>query len=304
MKHLIDWKDWDSQTLRQLLADASDIKKNPQKYASSLKGKNTLLFFEKTSTRTRISFAAATNQLGGNAIIVDPMQSQAQKTKLTYEVGSMSGYCDFIVARLKYHKELVDISRVSNVPIINGCCNLYHPCQTLADLLTMWEYKNDLKNVKLVYVGVHNNVANSLVSMANHFHFQLCLVCPISPAQSVDEKEKEKAQKNNLLTQTTHLSEALKQADFVYTDTWLDMEFFLDDTKKALLEERKKVMMPYQLNKETLQNFQGKIMHDMPIHEGYEITDDLVYAKNSIIFQQSENRLYAQKAILNYFNNQ
>lgn len=304
MKHLIDWKDWDSKIVHQLLSDAQDIKKNPSKYARVLQGKNALLFFEKTSTRTRISFAAGVNQLGGSAIIVDPLQSQAQKTKLTYEVGSMSGYCDFIVARLKSHKDLVAISEVSSVPIINGCCNLYHPCQTLADILTMKEHKKNLEDTKLVYVGVYNNVVNSLVAMANHFHFQLCLVCPINPDGAADQLEKEKAVQKHLLTETTDLSAALNHADFVYTDTWLDMEFFLDNTKKSLLESRKKTMMPYQLNKKNLQNFHGKIMHDMPIHQDYEITDDLVYAENSIIFQQSENRLYAQKAILNYFNNQ
>ena len=301
MQHLLYWKNWDSNIVHQLLEDASAIKQNPQHYKNQLQGKNILLFFEKTSTRTRVSFAVGAQQLGASVVIVDPGQSQIQKTKISYELGSMSGYCDLIVARLKKHKDLISASLMSKVPMINGCCNLYHPCQALADVLTMKEHKTDLKKVKLVFVGVYNNVVNSLVAMANHFRFQLCLVCPISLDENIDKGEQKKALEQGVLIQTTNLVEALKDANFVYTDTWLDMEFFLE--KKHLLQERKKIMLPYQLNKKTLQGFDGKIMHDMPIHDGYEMVDELVYDQNSIIFQQSENRLYAQKAILNYFNN-
>lgn len=300
MKHLLHWKDWDSEVVHQILDEAITIKKSPEQYTSSLQGQNILLFFEKTSTRTRISFAVGANQLGANVTIVDPGQSQVQKTKLSYEIRAMSGYCDLIVARLKNHQDLLAASQMSRAPMVNGCCNLYHPCQALADVLTMQEHQADFKNIKLVFVGVYNNVVNSLVAMSNHFGFQLCLVCPIALLENVDKEQQEKALRQGLLTQTTDLSAALKNADFVYTDTWIDMEFFLE--KKHLLAERKRIMMPYQLNLETLQGFTGKIMHDMPIHEGYEMVDKLVNAENSIIFQQSDNRLHAQKAILLYLN--
>ncbi len=303
MQHLLHWKDWDSQSVHYLLEKALDIKQKPENYTQSLQGKNVLLLFEKTSTRTRISFEVGIHQLGGNAIFMDSNHSQIQKTKLSYEIGSLCGYCDFILARLNRHDDLVTASKASTVPIINGCCNLYHPCQALADLLTMKEQKKDLKKVKLVYVGVHNNVVNSLVSMANHFQFQLCLVCPLSPSGSVDQAEKQKAHRANLLVETLKFSLALENADFIYTDTWVDMEFFLDTSKRSMLAERKRIMMPYQLNRENLGDSKAKIMHDMPIHDGYEITNELVYAENSIIFEQSKNRLYAQKAILDYLNN-
>ena len=301
MKHLLYWKNWSSEIVQQLLAKALEIKKNPKEYKNAIQGKNILLFFEKTSTRTRISFAVGVSQLGGNAIIVDPAQTQLSKSKISYEVQSMASYCDLIMARLKSHQDLIKMSQFSRVPIVNGCCNLYHPCQAFADVLTVQENCSDVKKIKLTFVGVHNNVTNSLIAMAIHFEFQLCLVCPISEKESIDEEQKKIAIQKGLLIETKDLQEGLKDANFVYTDTWLDMEFFLDSSKQSLLEERKKIMLPYQLNNESLKNFNGKIMHDMPIHSGYEISDEIVYNNNSIIFQQSENRLHVQKAILLYF---
>ena len=162
------------------------------------------------------------------------------------------------------------------------------------------EYKVNLDQAKLVYTGIYNNVANSLVSIANHFKIQLTLVCPIADAEIVDEAQKELGKENNILIETKNIKEAVKDADFVYTDTWLDMEFFENPEIKDLWEQRKKTMQPYQLNSSLLKDSKAKIMHDMPIHDGYEIAADLVESENSIIYQQSQNRLYAQKAILCY----
>ena len=298
MKHLLDWKDWQTPAVANLLELAFKIKKFPQDYTQKLKHKNLLMLFEKTSTRTRTSFEVAMNQMGGHAIFMDPQHSQITKTKLRYETTSISGYCDFILARLKNHDNLLEMVDAAKVPVINGCCNRYHPCQTLADVMTISEYKKNFNEVRLVYTGIYNNVANSLVSIANHFKLKLTLVCPIADAEIVDKGQRELALKNNILTETENLTEAVDTADFVYTDTWLDMEYFSDPTKKDLWEKRKNTMLKYQLNRSLLKNSKARIMHDMPIHVGYEIEEKLVESKNSIIYQQSENRLYAQKAIL------
>lgn len=302
MKHLIDWSNWDSNTVQSLLTSALDIKANPEKYKNTLKGKSLAMLFEKTSTRTRISFEVAMNQMGGSAIFIDPQHSQIKKTKLSYEIKIISKYCDFIMARLKKNEDFVIVSQSSDVPTINGCCNKYHPCQTLADLITIYEHNKNFTEVNLVYVGIYNNVANSLVSIANHFKLKLTLVCPIVLPNIVDNTEKDKALNNGLLNITNRLKDALKDADFVYTDTWLDMEFFNNPDSADLWEERQKKMLPFQV-KESILNARCKVMHDMPIHVGCEIEEVLVESSRSIIYQQGENRLYAQKAILNYFSN-
>ena len=304
MKHLLDWYNWQSSELIELLDLALKIKKQPELYQTELKGKCLLMLFEKTSTRTRISFEVAINQMGGYAIFMDQKHSQLAKTKINYEIASMSRYCDFIMARLKDNQDLELSSKVSGVPVINGCCNRYHPCQALADILTIYEHKQPLTDVKLVYVGIYNNVANSLVSIANHLKINLTLVCPIKPENIVNFNERDKALQSRILNESDDLNEALVGADFVYTDTWLDMEFFNNPEFKQIWEERKKKMMPYQLKTSNIKSEKIKIMHDMPIHSGYEIEEELVEAKNSIIYQQSENRLYAQKAILSYLNKQ
>ncbi len=300
MLHLLDWKDWQTSVLHYLLGLSHKIKRSPQDYTQAMKHKNLLMLFEKTSTRTRTSFEVAMNQMGGDAIFMDPEHSQISKTKLRYETASISGYCDFILARLKSHESLLEMSQVSEVSVINGCCDRYHPCQTLADIMTISEYKKNLDEVKLVYTGIYNNVANSLVSLANHFKIKLTLVCPADDGEIIDKEQRELALKNNILTETENLSEAVATADFVYTDTWLDMEFFSDPKKQDLWEKRKNTMLKYQLNRSLLKNSKAWIMHDMPIHAGYEIEAELVESENSIIYQQSKNRLYAQKAILCY----
>ena len=298
MQHLLDWKDWQTPVLHHLLIESHKIKKSPQDYTHAMKHKNLLMLFEKTSTRTRTSFEVAMNQMGGHAIFMDPQHSQISKTKIRYETASISGYCDFILARLKDHDNLLEMTEAAKVPVINGCCNRYHPCQTLADIMTISEYKKNLNEVRLVYTGIYNNVANSLVSIANHFKLKLTLVCPVTDEKIVDKGQRELALKNNILTETEDLTKAVDTADFVYTDTWLDMEYFSDPTKKDLWEKRKNTMLKYQLNRSLLKNSKARIMHDMPIHAGYEIEEKLVESENSIIYQQSENRLYAQKAIL------
>jgi len=186
----------------------------------------------------------------------------------------------------------------SKVPVINGCDEKYHPCQALADLMTIKEKKGKLKELKLVYIGVHNNVCNSLIVGCTKTGMKITAVTPIKNEAAWDEELIAEAKKTGLYETTLDVKEAVKDADVVYTDTWVDMEFFLDPKFKEEKEKRIKLMLPYQINKQLLPSSNALIMHDMPIHRGYEISDDMIDNSNSIIFDQSENRLHSEKGVL------
>jgi ornithine carbamoyltransferase len=202
------------------------------------------------------------------------------------------------MARLLKNADLQVMTKASHVPVINGCDEKYHPTQAIADLMTIKEKKGKLKGLKLVYIGVHNNVCNSLIEGCTKTGVKIVTVTPIINEPSRDEDLLEDAKKTGLWETTLDVKGAVKDADFVYTDTWVDMEFFLDPKFAAEKEKRVKLMMPYQINRELLRGSKALIMHDMPIHRGYEISADVIESPNSIIYEQSENRLYSAKAIL------
>jgi ornithine carbamoyltransferase len=192
-------------------------------------------------------------------------------------------------------KVMADASRV---PVINGCDEKYHPCQGLADLMTVKEKKGKLKGAKLVYIGVHNNVCNSLIVGCTKTGVEITTVTPLKNKPSIDKELLKAAEKTGLYHSTLDVKKAVLDADFVYTDTWVDMEFFLDPKFKEEKEKRLELMMPYQINKELLRGSKSFIMHDMPIHRGYEISADVINGPKSVIYQQAENRLHTAKAAL------
>jgi len=194
--------------------------------------------------------------------------------------------------------DLQVMAKASHVPVINGCDEKYHPTQAIADLMTMKEKKGFLKGLKLVYIGIHNNVCNSLIEGCTKTGVKITTVTPIFNEPSRDEELLEEARKTGLYETTLDAKQAVKDADFVYTDTWVDMEFFLDPKYKEEKEKRIRIMMPYQINSELLKESKAYVMHDMPIHRGYEISSDIIESPRSIIYMQSENRLYSAKAIL------
>ena len=191
------------------------------------------------------------------------------------------------------------MASAATVPVINGCCNLYHPCQALADMLTIAEDRGgEARGARLTYVGAYNNVVNSLVSISAALGVELTLVCPIRDEAIVDEESRGRLLDLGLLTETLDAKAALADADYAYTDTWIDMEYFNDSAYAEEKERRCALMLPYQLNAELLDGSDAKVMHDMPMHLGYEITEELAESERSIIYDQAENRLDAQKAIL------
>jgi ornithine carbamoyltransferase len=296
--HLINFKELSGQQIMEIVDKGIEIKRNPEKYQDALKGKTLAMIFQKTSTRTRVSFEVAMAHLGGHAIYMDWRATNFTIADIYDETQYLSRNVDCILARLIRNSDLQVMSRASRVPVINGCDEKYHPTQAIADLMTMKEKRGTLKDAKLVYVGVHNNVCNSLIEACTKVGVKIVTVTPIFNEPSRDDELLESAKRTGLYISTLDLKEALKDADFVYTDTWIDMEFFQDPKYAEEKERRMKIMIPYQINRENLAGSNAWIMHDMPIHRGYEISSDLIEDPKSIIYEQSENRLYSAKAIL------
>jgi len=296
--HLINFKDLSGQQLMEIIDKGIEIKHNPEKYKEALGGKSLALIFQKTSTRTRVSFEVAMTQLGGHGLYIDWRTTNFALADVYDETQYLSRNVDCIMARLLKNADLLSMARGSRVPVINGCDEKYHPSQAIADLITVKEKKGTLKGVKLVYLGIHNNVCNSLVEGCTKTRVKITTVTPIFNEPSRDEELLETAKKTGLYETTLDVKKAVKDADFVYTDTWVDMEFFTDPKFAAEKEKRVKLMMPYQINKELLKGSDAYIMHDMPIHRGYEISAEAIESPKSVIYEQAANRLYSAKAIL------
>ncbi|UCB59839.1 MAG: ornithine carbamoyltransferase [Candidatus Bathyarchaeota archaeon] len=298
MEHLINFKDWTPRDVESIIAKAIEIKRDPAKFRDSLLEKSLAMIFQKTSTRTRVSFEVAMTQLGGHAIYLDWLTTQFKLADIRDEIKYLSRNVDCIVARLKRNADLMKMSHASEVPVINGCDDKYHPCQVISDLMTIKEHKGQLQKLKIVYVGVHNNVCNSLIEVCTMTCMQITTVTPIIHEPAQDAELLEKAKETGLYNLTLDLKGAVKDADVVYTDSWVDMELFFDPKFKEEKDERIKLMMPYQINAELLKDSKALIMHDMPIHRDYEISGELIEAPLSIIYDQAENRLHSEKAIL------
>lgn len=296
--HLLNFRELSGQQLVEIIDKGIEVKHNLTKYKTALDGKSLAMIFQKTSTRTRVSFEVAMTQLGGHALYIDWRTTNFALADIRDEVQYLSRNVDCIMARLLKNADLQAMAKASHVPVINGCDEKYHPSQAIADLITVKEKKGNLKGVKLVYIGAHNNVCNSLIEGCTKTGAKITTVTPIFNEPSRDEELLEDAKKTGLYETTLDVKKAVKDADFIYTDTWVDMEFFLDPKYAAEKEKRVKIMMPYQINKELMKESKAYIMHDMPIHRGYEISTDMIESPKSIIYEQSENRLYSAEAIL------
>jgi len=297
-KHMLNYKNWSGSELRELLDLAIEVKKNQKNYWNALDHMTLAMIFQKTSTRTRVSFEVAMTQLGGHAIFLDWRSTNFILAELKDEIRYLDRNVDAIMARLMTFEQVQSMAEYSRVPVINGCDNKYHPTQGLADFLTIKEHLGQLEGVHLVYVGIHNNVANSLVEGGTKLGMRVTTVCPEFNEASRDQELLDEAAKTGLYENTLDLKAAVAAADVVYTDTWVDMEFFLDPQFEEEKKRRIEKMLPYQLNEALLKNSKALIMHDMPIHPGYEIDRWAIESSNAIMFDQAENRLHAEKAVL------
>ena len=300
MKHCITLDDFSGEELLHIVQLALRLKREPRSFDGILNGRWLLMLFQKTSTRTRMSFEIGMGRLGGRSLMMDWDSSNFSISPIEYEARYASTHTDLIMARLKRHTDTRRLADNSQVPVINGCDDRYHPCQGLADLLTVYEQAGTFAGQTLAYVGVHNNVANSLACGLSKVGARLILVTPESHPAAEDPELMERALSTGLVERTLNLREAVERAGFVYTDTWVDMEHFSDPAYREEKERRIGLMLPYQLNGENLAGSDAFIMHDMPIHPGYEIAEDMVDSPRSIIFRQAENRLFAQQALMLY----
>jgi ornithine carbamoyltransferase len=296
--HLLTLRDWSAEEIREVVDGSLEIKRNPEDYEFALEGKSLAMIFQKTSTRTRLSFEVGMTQLGGHSIYMDWLTTNLVLADIRDETRSISGYVDGIMARLLRNSELRLMAEASGVPVINGCDEKYHPSEVIGDLVTVKERLGRLRGLKLVYIGVHNNVCNSLIVGCTKAGVKIVTVTPVVNEASVDEGLVEAAKATGLYQNSLDVKAAVEDCDVVYTDTWVDMEFFLDPKFRKEKEKRVKTMLPFQVNRKLLGDSDALIMHDMPIHRGYEIADDIIEDPNSVIYTQSENRLHSAKAIL------
>jgi ornithine carbamoyltransferase len=263
-----------------------------------LKNRSLALIFEKPSTRTRISFEVGMAQLGGYALYLSPKDLQIGRGETIADTAKvLSRYVDAIMYRAFEHDMVVELARNSSVPVINGLDDLEHPCQILADLLTIKEHKGELKGLSLTYVGDGNNVCNSLMLGCALLGIDMDVSCPDGylPNDKIFEEASQIAQDKGVhLHMVSNPVEAVRGADIIYTDVWVSMG---DEKEK---KSRKKIFAPYQINSELVKHAKPDcvVMHCLPAHRGQEITDDVIDGEHSIVFDQAENRLHAQKALL------
>lgn len=263
-----------------------------------LKGKTLAMIFEKPSTRTRVSFEVGMWQLGGYALYLNASDLQLGRGETVADTAQvLSRYVNGIMARVFAHQTILDLVKYSKVPVINGLSDFTHPCQGLADLFTIYEKKGRLSGLKLAYVGDANNVAHSLLYGCSKVGMDITLGCPkgYKPNPGVVSEAREEGNRSGCKVKVTNdPKEAVKEADIVYTDVWASMG------KEKEHEKRVKILKPYQVNanlvKETKEDY--LFMHCLPAHRGEEVTDEVADSKNSVIFDQAENRLHTQKALL------
>lgn len=288
--------------LIELINLAKQIKQNPTKYSQHLAGKSIVMLFEKPSLRTHVSFDIGIAKLGGHALYLGQQNGKlGERERVSDYAKNLSCYADAIVARVFSHKSIALLAQHASVPVINALCDLYHPCQALADFVTLSENlaalgKTQLQQLNLAYVGDANNVSNSLMLMAATLGVNFTLICPEQhqPETSLYEKAQQLAQQSGANFMVSHDIEALGAQDVIYTDTWISMG---SDTKVNDILAK---FAPYQVNHQLMKQAGAKqVMHCQPAHLGEEITTELFDDENrSVVFQQAENRMWAQCAVL------
>jgi ornithine carbamoyltransferase len=312
MKHLISLKEQSAQDILDIIKLSKKIKakKKAGELTNYLPNKTLIMLFQKSSTRTRLSFEAGMTELGGHGIFLDKKTTQFSLTDLKDEMQAVMRFGDVLMFRSTKASEVETAASINKIPVIDACSEKYHPCQSLGDMLTMIEHSQGLENIKkVVWLGTENNVSNTLKLTCAKLGVKIVIVAPeINPA-SVDKELNKMADETGLVEYSLDLKSALKDADYIHTDTWMDMEFFENGKIKPdyyeEFERRKKVFTPYQINPELLEKYcpNARIMHCMPCHHGYEITKEAVNHPNSIIFDQAENRKHIQKAIIMWLLN-
>ena len=301
-KHFLHLSDYSTDEIWELLHLAKELKikfHNKEMY-KPFKDRSLAMIFAKPSARTRVSFETGFEWMGGHALFLGPNDIGIGKREAIKDISRLfSRYNDIIMARLFDHEHILELAQFSTIPVINGLTDYNHPCQILADIMTIWEHRGNLDNLKITYMGDGNNIVHSWLQLACRlpFHFVCC-----SPSGFEPDLKTEKMVENSGRS-TYELSHdpktAVKDADVIYTDVWASMG------QKEEANEREKIFADYQVN-QRLMNKSGKetlFMHCLPAERGREVTDSVMESKNSIVFDEAENRMHAQNAVMVYLSN-
>lgn len=299
-KDLLTLLDYTSEEVQQLLALATQLKTLTKagKCPRLLEGKTLGMIFEKSSTRTRVSFEVGMQQLGGYGMYMNARDMQIGRGEPISDTGKvLSGYLDGIMIRANSHEMVKELAEHASIPVINGLTDIFHPCQALADLETIAENKGELKGLKIAYVGDGNNVAHSLVIAAAHVGMDVAVATPKGyecDAEVMKRAEAIAKANGSIITLTYDPIEAVKNADAVYADVWTSMGQE-EETQQRLIDFK-----DYQINDELVAHAKSDYMflHCLPAHREEEVTTSVIDGPNSYIYEQAENRLHAQKAVL------
>lgn len=300
MEHLISINDLSLEEIEQILTLSEKLKRQQKEGVTHhhLKGKTLGMIFTKSSTRTRVSFEVGMYQLGGYALFLSSNDIQIGRGETIYDTAQvLSRYIDGIMIRTFAHSDVEDLAKYGNIPVINGLTDLMHPCQILADLFTVYEHKGTLKGLKMAYLGDGNNIANSLLHGCSKVGMDIAVASP--KGYNCDEtivaeaKETAKASGSKVIL-TEDPVEAIKDADVVYTDTWVSMG------QESEKQSRIKIFEPYRIDSNLFAKAKEDaiFLHCLPAYRGYEVTEEIIDGSQSVVFDEAENRLHVQKAIM------
>ncbi|GAB4468806.1 MAG: ornithine carbamoyltransferase [Anaerolineales bacterium] len=300
MKHFLDVLDYSTEELQEMLDLAIKLKSQWKKEGNPplLRGKVLGMIFQKPSLRTRVSFDMAMRHLGGDALYLSPAEIGLGKREAISDVARvMSGYVDAIMARVFEHEHVLELAKWASVPVINGLSDYNHPCQAMADALTIYEKFGTLKGLQVTFVGDGNNVAVSLMHVCVKLGANFTIANPEGydmPAKAIELAQKVALETGSKLTFLRDPHQAVKNAQVIYTDTWTSMG------QEEEAQIREKVFPPYQVNQQLVSEADKDVivMHCLPAHRNHEITDEVADGPHSMLFPQAHNRLHAQKAIL------
>ena len=297
-KDFISIHDLSPATMDHLLEVALKVKASPEKYEDALVNQTMAMIFEKPSLRTRVSFEAGMTQLGGHAIYLGPNDISLGKRESVPDIArTLDRMVDLIMARTFSHESILQLAEFADIPVINGLSDLLHPCQAVADFQTILEKKGELKGLTLAFVGDGNNVAHSLMFAGAKTGVNVRILCPegFDPKPEMLALARDDARESGATMTVTHdLKEGVSGADVIYTDVWASMG------QEAEAEKRKAIFRPYQVNAAlmAMAKEDAIFMHCLPAHRGEEVTDEVIESWQSVVFDEAENRLHAQKAII------
>jgi ornithine carbamoyltransferase len=298
MRHLLRIADLSSAEIMKVFERAADIKAHPRRYRSALRDRTVALIFQKPSTRTRVSFEAGIRQMGGSSLYLAPNDLQLGRGETVSDTARvLSRYVDAVVGRVFAQEDLEEMARSGSIPVINGLSDAFHPCQALADYFTLLERRGRLAGLKLAYVGDGNNVVQSLIDGAARLGVHVTVACPkgYAPDRQLLREARAAARRTGARIEVVEDPRAaVKGADAVYTDVWTSMGQEAEEQKRRL------IFQGYQVSERLFQHARGDalFMHCLPAHRGDEVAAEVMDSARSVVFDQAENRLYTQKAIL------